>query len=197
MARLVALGQQCWEFTNRSKEGQTSDRVFCAQGSLFIRATKTIPSGLSQQKLYCDTSPTRLWKECLITNSVSHSAVQLQSVHHQNGHASSGRRSSSLMSHLFFYVTWTAGTCASFTWGSDSTRTHCGTMTNGWRDCDALVNVLLGNPGHSGHSFGCKFDTYLDIVAEQVHPFIIVEFPGGSDRFPTLHTLFRNGVNNM
>ena len=49
-------------------------------------------------------------------------------------------------------------TCAPITWGSDGTRMHWGKTTSWWRECDALGNVLLGNPG-SGHSFERQFDT--------------------------------------
>ena len=48
--------------------------------------------------------------------------------------------------------------CASITCGSDGTRMHCGKTTSRWRECDALGNVLLGNPGF-GHSRGRQFDT--------------------------------------
>ena len=48
--------------------------------------------------------------------------------------------------------------CAPFTWGSDGIRMHCGKTASRLRECDAVGNVLLGNPG-SGHSCGRQFDT--------------------------------------
>uniref|UniRef100_A0A8C4N7B6 Transposase Tc1-like domain-containing protein n=1 Tax=Eptatretus burgeri TaxID=7764 RepID=A0A8C4N7B6_EPTBU len=94
---------------------------------------------------------------------------------------------------------------ALFTWGSDGTKMHCGKTTSRWRECDALGNVLLGNPG-SGHSCGHQFDTchrpktslqtrytpswqWYSLMA--LTSFSRIMCPA------TLHTLFGNGLTNM
>ena len=64
---------------------------------------------------------------------------------------------------------------------------HCGKTTSRWRECDALVNVLLGNPGFLKASINVDVNltrvTYLNIVADQAHPFMAMLFPDGSGLF--------------
>ncbi len=60
-----------------------------------------------------------------------------------------------------------------------STYTHTHTHTHKYN-----IYVLLGNLG-SWHSYGCSFTctNYLNIVADQVHPFMEMVFPDGSGLF--------------
>jgi len=84
------------------------------------------------------------------------------------------------------FFTFTSGgrpcLCAPFRWDSNATRMDWGMSTSQWREWDDLGNVLLGNLG-SGHSCGCKCDTYLNIFADQVQRFMTMAFPGGSGLF--------------
>ena len=74
---------------------------------------------------------------------------------------------------------------------------HCGKMISRWRECDALGNVLLGNPGPAIHvDVNLTRVTYLNIVADQVHPFIAVASFSRIMRPATLHILFGNGLKN-
>ncbi len=51
-----------------------------------------------------------------------------------------------------------------------------------WRECYGLGNVLLKNPAiHVDINLTC--DTYINIVADQVNPFMTTVFPGGSGVF--------------
>lgn len=62
-----------------------------------------------------------------------------------------------------------------------------------------MDSVLLGNPG-SSHSCGHGFaTTYLNIIADQVHPFIAVLSNGSASlskiiHHVTLHELLENGL---
>ena len=68
------------------------------------------------------------------------------------------------------------------TWGVKPGR--CGPIDHisyYWQ-CDALGNVLLGNLG-SCHPYGCYSDTYLNIVADHLHPFMETVFLDGCGLF--------------
>lgn len=80
-----------------------------------------------------------------------------------NGHVSIETGPESLVSPFFFYIMWKA-MYVYVNWGSDGTRMSCGMTTSQWREFDAQVNGLLGNPG-SGHWL-----LYLNTVAGQVLP---------------------------
>lgn len=80
-------------------------------------------------------------------------------------------------------------TCSWFTWGCDGIKMHCGMMIIQWMECDALGNVLMGNPG-SGHSSGRKFGMlYLQWC------YLVKEVSFNRIMHPaTPHTLCRNGL---
>jgi len=82
----------------------------------------------------------------------------------------------------------------------ESTRMQCGLTTSWWKKCDALSNVLLGNPGF-GHSCGCKFDTcHLPkhcYIPSWQWCFLVEVASFSRLMHPSrLHTLFRNGLRN-
>ncbi len=67
-----------------------------------------------------------------------------------------------------------------------------------WRECYGLGNVLLENPAiHVDTNLTC--DTYLNIVADQVNPFMTIVFPGGSGLFRQDNpaALFRKALKNI
>jgi len=70
-----------------------------------------------------------------------------------------------------------------FTLGNDGNMMHCGTKRQ-WIERDALGNVLLGNPGSANHmDVNLTHATNINIVADQVHPFMTMVFPDGSSSF--------------
>ncbi|MCJ8745752.1 hypothetical protein PDJAM_G00133960 [Pangasius djambal] len=78
---------------------------------------------------------------------------------------------------------------------------HYGKKRNQQRQYDALGNVLLGTLGPGLHvDVTLARTTHLNIVADQVHPYMVTVFPNGSGLFQpraTLQKLIRNGLRNM
>ena len=79
---------------------------------------------------------------------------------------------------------------------------HCGKKTSRWRECNALGRDLLGNPGSGIHlDINLTQATYLNMVADQVQPFMMIVFPNGNGFFQQdtapCHTLNRHGLRNM
>ena len=57
---------------------------------------------------------------------------------------------------------------------------HCGKKTSQWRECDALYNILRMTLGPAIHvDISLIRATYLNMVADQVHPFMVTVFRGG------------------
>lgn len=82
--------------------------------------------------------------------------VHLQSIYNEQTNIrtrswSNGGRSKSP---IFFHMMWVAGYVCTVSLGKRCTRMDCGKKMSRWRECDALSNVLLGNP------YSCHFDMY-------------------------------------
>lgn len=98
------------------------------------------------------------------------------------------------MIHIFFL-------CVLLTCGRDGTRIHYGKKASRWRLCDALDNVLPEKPWLLPFMWMLlyNFTTFLNITADQGHPFMAAVFPNKSSfsmiiYHDTLQIFFRNGL---
>lgn len=66
-------------------------------------------------------------------------------------------------------------------WGSDGTRIHCGKATGWWMECNALGNGETLVPAINVNSLTPA--TYLNIDADQLHPFMAMVFTDDSGHF--------------